>query len=73
MPSNPSLNSTEDGFETPEEAALSGYPTEAHARVVRMKRRGKNAVVEVETDPSYRYFVHCREEDGLGYNEYDHN
>jgi hypothetical protein len=47
-------------FDSPEAAALVDYPQGARARVVnvRYKRGGKEAVVEITTDPDYRYFVH---------------
>lgn len=64
----------ESGFATPERAALSSYPPAANARVVRVKRRGdKRAVVEVETDPEYRYVINVVREGELWYEEDDHN
>ena len=47
-------------FDSPEAAALADYPPTARARVVkvRYKRRGKEAIVEITTDPDYPYFVH---------------
>lgn len=47
-------------FDSPEAAALVDYPPAARARVVkvRYKRGGKEATVEITTDPEYTYFVH---------------
>jgi hypothetical protein len=47
-------------FDSPEAAALVDYPLSAHARVVnvRYKRGGREAVVEITTDPDYPYFVY---------------
>jgi hypothetical protein len=63
----------DDGFGTPEEAAIDGYPPSANARAVSVKVRGDQAVVVVDTDPAYRYVVHLRKEGDLWYDEWDHN
>ena len=62
-------------FDSPEAAALVDYPPAARARVVkvRYKRRGKEAIVEITTDPDDAYFVHVERTPGgwiptLGHN-----
>lgn len=52
-------------YETPEEAALSSYSPEAHARVVRVERLNSDRVdVIIDTEPSHPMRVLCYRENG---------
>ena len=62
------------GYRSPEEAALSSYSDAAGAFVVRVTTDGNVAKVEIDTDPSHPYFVHCeRGKGGLWYERSGHN
>ena len=53
------------GFESPQEAALNGWPGSAKAHAVSVDVRGDRAEVVIDTDPSYQYWVYCvRRDDG---------
>ncbi len=70
------MSDTDDevGFASPEEASLATYPPAANARVIRVDRKGhSHAVVVIETDPPYRYFIHVSRVGDLWYEEDDHN
>jgi hypothetical protein len=59
-----------DGYETPEEAALAGWPPTALARVVRVEKKAEDrADVIVDTDPRYFMRAQCRRYGGLWYEE----
>ena len=53
-----------DGFNSPEEAALEGWPPAAGARVVSATVRGDRAEVVMDMTPSYDYWVYCVRRDG---------
>jgi hypothetical protein len=57
------------GYRTHEEAALSSYSDAAGAFVVRVTTDGNVAKVEIDTDPSHSYFVHCERGKGGLWNE----
>ena len=48
-----------EGFASPEDAGLSGWPVVAKARVVSLDVRGDRAEVVVDTEPSYAYWLYC--------------
>lgn len=53
------------GFDSPEEAALSGWEPISQARVVEVVREGTDSVyVVVDTEPSHPMRVHCERVDG---------
>lgn len=47
-------------FDRPEDAALSGWPKAARAKVVSVEIRGNRAEVVLDTDPHYPYWVYCQ-------------
>lgn len=47
-------------FDSPEEAALAGWPEAARARVISVEVRGNRAEVVVTTDPDYPYWVYSQ-------------
>jgi len=53
-----------NGYRTPEEAALAGFPPAAAARLVGLVVRGKRAQVELRVGPEYPDFVDCERVDG---------
>ncbi|MCA1696404.1 MAG: hypothetical protein LC749_17735 [Actinobacteria bacterium] len=56
----------DEGYRTPEEAALSGWPSAARARVLRVSVRKDRATVLVDTVPSHPMRILCeRRSDGL--------
>jgi hypothetical protein len=53
-----------DGYASPEEGALAGWPDKATVRVLSVDVRGDRAEVVVDTDPSNPYWVYCMRVDG---------
>jgi hypothetical protein len=52
------------GFDSPEEAALAGWPEAAGVQVVSTSVVGNRAEVVLDTNPDYRYWVYCVKRDG---------
>jgi len=53
-------------FDSPEAAALAGWPPSAHVRIVDVTISNDRAEVVVDTDPSYPYWCYSlRRADGL--------
>ncbi|HVM14822.1 MAG TPA: hypothetical protein VM287_10910 [Egibacteraceae bacterium] len=53
------------GFDSPEEAALSGWDPEWNARVLRVEIETADSVyVFIETEPSHPMRVHCQRMNG---------
>lgn len=50
-------------FDSPEEAALDGWPEAAQVKVISVEIRGNRAEVVLDTDPSYPYWVYCQRSD----------
>ena len=64
----------ERGYRTPEGAALASYSESAGAFDVRVVTDGIVAEVEIDTDPSHPYFIHCEKgKGGLWYERGGHN
>jgi hypothetical protein len=62
------------GYRTPEEAALASYSESAGAFVVGVVTDGNVAKVEIDTDPSHPYFIHCEKgKGGMWYELGGHN
>lgn len=71
------------GYATPEEAAVAGYPQAAKAFVIDVEPNDppgggppfeeKWVKVQVDTVPSHPYFVTCFLRDGLWYKAFGHN
>ena len=53
-----------EGFDSPEVAALAGWPDAAQPRVVSVKVAGTRAEVVIEVGPAYRYWVYCVQREG---------
>jgi hypothetical protein len=51
-------------FDSPEDAALAGWPPAARPRVVSVTVRGDRAEVEIDMMPSYQYWVYCIRRNG---------
>jgi len=55
----------ESGFDTPEEAALSGWTSVSKPRVIKRLRGSDVSVwIIVDTEPSHPMRVHCERVDG---------
>jgi hypothetical protein len=46
-------------FDSPEEAALAGWPTGSHVRVLSVEIRGDRAEVVLDTKPHCPYWMYC--------------
>ena len=52
------------GYDSPEDAALAGWPASAQARILSVDVRGDRAEVVIDTDPSYPYWIYCVKVEG---------
>lgn len=53
-----------EGFGSPDEAAVAGWPEAAGVHVVSVTVAGNRAEVVLNTEPEYRYWVYCVKRNG---------